>query len=497
MNAVLISFIVYLVLVFFVGIMTCRLSKTLSDYLIAGRKLGPWVVAFSERASGESAWLLIGVPGIAFASGFLGIWPAVGCTAGIMFSWIFIARKLRTDTERYDAITVPDYFEARFTDRSRILRIFTACVIIFFFTIYVAAQFLAAGKVLNAAFNIPEFWGMVIGAAVILFYTVMGGFFAVAWTDLVQGIIMVFTLVLLPIAALIALGGFARAAESIRFVNPQLLNVTGVKSGFPLFLAITGALGIGLGYMGQPHLVARFMAINDRKELKKSMLIASLWALLAFWGATFIGIFGIAFLRNGLTEGISADLILKGGWFKDTAVLGTLISDPEKLMPVMAKALMPPVIAGIMISGAIAAMMSTADSQLLASTSAVTEDIYHHLFKKNADQKELILVSRIATITIGIVAFLIAIFTRQLVYHLVLFAWGGLGAVFGPAMFFSLWWKKATKAGILAGMIVALLTIIVINLIPVFKATHIDLVFAFLLSIAAITTVSLTGKKAH
>lgn len=409
MSAIFIGFVLYLIIVFCVGLMTFRYSKTVSDYFIAGRKLNPWVVAFSERASGESAWLLIGVPGLTLASGFLGIWPAIGCTFGIVFSWIFIARRLREETGRYDAITLPDYLEARHRDSTKTLRIISALVIIFFFTIYVAAQFLAAGKVLNAAFDIPPFWGMVIGVCVILFYTVMGGFFAVAWTDLIQGIIMVFTLVVLPVAGIIYIGGFGPMAENIRFINPGLLSVTGVKTGLPLALTIIGSLGIGLGYMGQPHLLARYMSSRNRKELKKSMLIAVIWALLAFWGATLLGIIGMAILRNSMAEGLSAGAILKGDWFMHIDALGGRIDDAEKLMPMMAKFLTLPVIAGIMISGAIAAMMSTADSQLLSSTSAVAEDIYHKIFRKDAGQKQLVLISRIATIVIGLFAFAIAL----------------------------------------------------------------------------------------
>ncbi len=495
MNAVFIGFIVYLLFVFIVGLLTYKYSKTISDYFIAGRKLNPWVVAFSERASGESAWLLIGVPGLALASGFLGIWPAIGCTCGIIFSWVFISRKLRAETEDLDAITIPDYLEHKHKDSSKLLRIISASVIIFFFTIYVAAQFLAAGKVLNAAFDIPPIWGMVIGVIVILFYTVMGGFFAVAWTDLIQGIIMIFTLVVLPVLGIIYLGGFGKMAENIRFINPQLLSVTGVKTGLPLVLTIVGSLGIGLGYMGQPHLLARYMASRSRKELKKGMLIATVWALLAFWGATFIGIIGMAIIRDSMASGLSAEAILKGDWFMNMNIFGGQLDDPEKLMPMMAKFLALPVIAGIMISGAIAAMMSTADSQLLSSTSAVAEDIYHRIFNKNASEKKLVLISRIATLVIGAFAFLIALATSQLVYHMVLFAWGGLGAVFGPSIFFSLWWKKTTKQGIASGMIMALLTVIVTNLIPLFKGTHIDLVFGFCISIITIVIVSLATYR--
>ncbi|NIM99699.1 MAG: sodium/solute symporter [candidate division Zixibacteria bacterium] len=470
MDPTLIGFLAYLVLLMIKGSLTFRFNKTIADFVLAGRRLNPWLVSFSERASGESAWLLIGLPGLALASGFNAIWPAIGCVSGILFSWTFISRRLRLQTEKHSALTLPDLFENRFSDKTHLLRVVSTIIIIFFFTIYVSAQFLAAGKVLNTIFGISQFQGMMIGAFIIVIYTIMGGFFAVAWTDLLQGTIMVFTLVLLPIVALIELGGVGRLSEALHNVDPSLLLVGGGKRGFPMVASILGGLGIGLGYMGQPHLVTRFMAIKDPRKLREGTLIAICWALLAFWGAVFVGIMGLG-------------------------LFGNVFADQEQIMPYMTKALVPAGLAGVLISGAIAAMMSTADSQLLVSTSAISRDIYHQMMKRDAPDKKLVLISRVATLIIGIIAFLLALSAESLVYWLVLYAWAGLGASFGPALLTTLWWKKVTKEGVLAGMIVGTVTVLIWYNVPVLKDALYELIPSFFLSLFSVIIVSLLTQK--
>jgi sodium/proline symporter len=468
MDPILIGFLAYLVLLMIKGSLTFRFNRTIADFVLAGRRLNAWLVSFSERASGESAWLLVGLPGIALASGFNAIWPAIGCVSGILFSWVFISRRLRLQTEKHNALTLPDLFENRFADKTHSLRIVATVVIIFFFTIYVSAQFLAAGKVLNTIFGISKFEGMLIGAFIIVIYTIMGGFFAVAWTDLLQGSIMVFTLVLLPIVGLIELGGVAK--EALHNIDPALLSVGGGQTGFPMVASILGGLGIGLGYMGQPHLVTRFMAIKDPAKLRQGTLIAICWALLAFWGAVFIGIMGLG-------------------------LFGNVFADPEEIMPFMTKALVPAGLAGVLISGAIAAMMSTADSQLLVSTSAISRDVYHQMLNKNAPDKRLVLISRVATLIIGVIAFLLALSAESLVYWLVLYAWAGLGSSFGPALLTTLWWKKVTKQGVLAGMIVGTITVLIWYNMPALKETLYELIPGFFLSLFSIIIVSLLTRK--
>jgi sodium/proline symporter len=470
MNPIGIGFLAYLVLLMIKGSLTFRYNKTIADFVLAGRRLNAWLVSFSERASGESAWLLVGLPGLALATGFNAIWPAIGCVAGILFSWTFISRRLRIQTEKHNALTLPDLFENRFSDKTHLLRIVATMIIIFFFTIYVSAQFLAAGKVLNSIFGISKFEGMMIGAFIIVIYTIMGGFFAVAWTDLLQGFIMVFTLVLLPIVGLIELGGVGKLSEAIGNIDPNLLFVGGGKTGFPMVASILGGLGIGLGYMGQPHLVTRFMAIRDPGKLRQGTLIAICWALLAFWGAVFIGIVGLG-------------------------LFGNVFADQEEIMPFMTKALVPAGLAGVMISGAIAAMMSTADSQLLVSTSAISRDIYHQMLKKDAPSRKLVLISRVATLVIGVIAFLLALSAESLVYWLVLYAWAGLGASFGPALLTTLWWKRVTKEGVLAGMIVGTVTVLIWYNVPVLKNSLYELIPGFFLSLFSIIIVSLLTQE--
>lgn len=478
MDSELFGFILYLVIILVVGAVTLHLTKTLSDYLLAGRRLGVWVVSFSERASGESAWLLIGLPGVALAGGFSAFWTAIGCICGILFSWTVIARKLRVDSEKYDSLTIPDYFESRYSDSSHLVRIISIVIIMFFFTAYVAAQFQAAGKVLNIMFDLPPFTGMLIGAVIIVVYTVMGGFLAVAWTDLFQGIIMLITLTVLPIVVLYEIGGLGSMTHGIEAVNSSLVSMTQGTSGWLAVSVILGGLGVGLGYMGQPHLVIRFMAIKDAELLRRGTLIAGVWALLAFTGAVLIGLTAIA--RFG-----SSDLV---------ATLG--LTDVEQIMPYMVKMYFPAWIAGILISGAIAAMMSTADSQLILCTSAVSEDIYHQLINKNAPQGRLLAISRIATFVIGVIALLLAYSAEQLVYWMVLFAWAGLGSAFGPPLLLSLWWKRTTKPGVVAGMVTGTVVVIVWYFVPALKGSLYEMIPGFFSSLLAVMVVSLlTGKS--
>jgi sodium/proline symporter len=540
MDPVLIGFFGYLAVILIVGFTTARLNKTLPDYLIAGRKLGTWVVAFSERSSGESAWLLLGLPAFAWLAGYSAIWDAIGCCSGILFSWIIISRKLRVDSEKQGAITLPSYFEAKFGDKTQLLKLTATLIIVFFFTLYVAAQLLGAGKVLNFFLHVNEFWGMVIGGGIILFYTMMGGFFAVAWTDLIQGILMIFTLVLLPLLGLISLGFFGHLNESITnasanyliplangsemtvwnlgltslgsiltgtgnphflmfsindFANANFvtamgdsfkasgsnfLSITAGKTGWPMWAGILGGLGIGLGYMGQPHLLTRFMAIKNPDKLRQGSFIAIIWAILAFWGAVLIGVVAVGVIKNGQIE---------------FGQLSILLNDPEKVMPFLASYLLPPWLAGILISGAIAAMMSTADSQLLVSTSAISEDIYHQMINKKAKQKSLVLISRLCTLGIGIVAFILAITAKDLVYDLVLYAWAGLGAAFGPGLLLTLWWKRTTGWGVLAGMITGTATVIIWKNVPVLDDLIYEIIPGFLFAFLAVLIISLATKN--
>jgi len=443
MNMLAVAFGIYLVLILGVGFHASKLTKDMKDFALGGNRLGPWVIAFSERASGESAWLLIGLPGAALMAGYFELWTVIGCISGIIFSWMMIAKPLRIMTEKYDAITLPELLSKRFNDEKGTIRFLSALIITFFFVFYVAAQFSGAGKVLNVTFGLTHIEGMILGAVIIIFYTLLGGFLAVAWTDLIQGIIMISTLVILPIV------GFIKLSSLPEYTLPHIDTLMGGKTGIPAIVGMIGGLSWGLGYMGQPHLITRFMAIDSPDNIQKSRRIAITWAIPAFFGAMFIGLLGSAMMETGL-------LVYNGEQIFSVQDL----PDREKLMPIMASSLLPALLAGIFISGAIAAMMSTADSQLLVSTSVLTEDLLAQNIQTIPGLSKLSW-SRIFTLIIGLIAFLMAWQTKDLVFEMVSYAWSGLGAAFGPALLLTLWWKRTRREGIIAGLLVGALSTII------------------------------------
>lgn len=469
MNSILVGLFLYLIVVLVIGLKTAGRNKTHADYLLADRKLGPVPIALSERASGESAWLLIGLPGAALAVGFLEIWTVVGCLSGIIFSWLFIAVPLRNLAGKYNSLTLPDLIANHFKVGGKSIRIISSLIITFFFTFYVAAQFNGAGKVLNVTFGISHLNGMLIGAGIILLYTILGGFYAVVWTDVVQAIIMFATLVILPIAGVIEL--LNTDTTHLNELSPALLSFTGGKTGIVAFLAILGGLSWGFGYTGQPHLLARFLAIRDSSEIKKGRIIAFSWAIPAFFGAFFMGVVGVALFGKGQ------------------------FSDPESIMPFMATHLMPGYLAGILISGAMAAMMSTADSQLLVTASAITEDLFHKVGKKEFTPEKLLLVSRIATIVVGITAFILAYTSTGLVFSLVSYAWSGLGASFGPVLLCIIYWKKITREAAISGMLTGALTTIIWKNIPTLQNLISERFSSYILAFSIIIIVSLLTQK--
>jgi sodium/proline symporter len=474
-GSILAGLLLYLALMLTVGLVAYRYMKTLDDFVLGGRRLGPWVSAISERASGESAWFLLGLPGAAYGLGFTEYWSVIGIAAGILASWTFIAIPLRRQTARLGAITLPDYFELRFGDRSRLLRIVSMVVILFFYTAYVAAQLHGAGKILNATFGIQPLHGILIGTTVVVFYTLMGGFLAVAWTDLIQGLLMTLVAVVLPLVGIFKLGGPGALVEKLAAAGPGYLSMSGGKVGHAfLFGAVVGGLSWGFGYLGQPHLLTRYMAIRRTSELRKGGLIAMGWTLLSYWGAPLIGVIGLAILGPGL-------------------------ADAEQVMPLLAKALLPGWIAGLMIAGATAAMMSTADSQLLVATSALIEDIYVRLFRPKTTPSRLVLLSRVATVLIAAVAFLLALTAlrgSELIDGMVAYAWTGLGASFGPPLILSLWWRRTTRTGALAGMLGGMIATVIWRNFEALNAALDIKAAAVLISAALVLLVSLaTGRE--
>ncbi|MGE4612938.1 MAG: sodium/proline symporter [Planctomycetota bacterium] len=444
------GFALYLCVLLVVAVITSRRNKTLPDFLLAGRKLGPWVVAFSERASGESGWLLLGLTGLAYASG-LGdpsggevapaLWTAVGCFCGLTLAWLLIARPLRIATEKYGALTLPRYLEMRLGEssgrkRDPLLRIVSTAIIAFCFTFYIAAQFAAAGKALSAAFGWEIWVGTVLGMGVIVLYTLMGGFLAVAWTDFIQGWLMLITLVALPLAAIGEMGGFGAVSERVGAIDPELLTLSGGRSSMVLWSGIISGFAIGIGYLGQPHLAVRYMSLKSPDDVAAARGIAVSYGLLTYGGAVLLGIAALAWFGAGHFD------------------------DPEMAMPAFAKAVFPGWLAGLLICGALAAMMSTADSQLLVTSSSFTEDLYHQQVDPDASQQKLVMIGRLVTVVVGLLAFALTFYSSSSIFKKVLFAWAGLGAAFGPPMVLCLWWQGVTRNGVLAGMISGLITVL-------------------------------------
>ena len=450
MTSLATGFVIYLVVLLGVAVITSKYNRTLPDFLLAGRRLGPWVVAFSERASGESGWLLLGLTGLAYASG-LGdpsgeklepaLWTAAGCFCGLTLAWILIARPLRTATEKYGALTLPRYLEARLGESSGrqhdpLLRIVSTAIIAFCFTFYIAAQFAAAGKALHSTFGWEPWIGTLLGMGVIVVYTLMGGFLAVAWTDFIQGWLMLITLVVLPLVAIGELGGFGAVSDKVNAIDPDLLTLSGGRSATVLWSGIISGFAIGIGYLGQPHLAVRYMSLKSPDDVSAARGIAIIYGFLTYGGAVLMGIVALA-------------------WFG-----AENFSDSELMMPAFAQAVFPGWLAGLLICGALAAMMSTADSQLLVTSSSFTEDLYHQEMEPDASQEKLVKIGRIVTVGVGLLAFALTFFSGSSIFKKVLFAWAGLGAAFGPPMVLCLWWQGVTRNGVLAGMISGLVTVL-------------------------------------
>jgi sodium/proline symporter len=463
-----IIFTLYLLLIILIGVLSNKFISSQLDFLLAGRRLGPWVTAFSERASGESAWLLLGLPGAAIAVGYGQIWAVIGIISGIILSWFLIAEKLRAETEKYEALTIPDYLHKKFNDTSGIIKIFSSVIIAVFFTFYVSAQFHGSGKILNTIFEIEPLYGISLGALVIILYTIMGGLLAVAWTDLVQGILMLGTLVILPIVGLIELSSFdTPLRDLIMSTDSAKSSLVSGLSGLAAFSVIISGLSWGLGYFGQPHLLIRYMAIRSVKDVKKARVIAALWAIPGISGAFLIGVIGM-------------------GYFGEDFFIG---KDVENVMPMLAQELLPAWLAGLLISGAVAAMMSTADSQLLVSTSAISEDLGVNVLKKS----NKLLNSRVITVLLGIFAYLLAMYSEwsgKTIFGIVSFAWSGLGSSFGPALLLSLWWKGVTRKGIIAGLFTGSITTIIWGSNPYLQSIVTERFISFALAFVAIIIIS-------
>ena len=467
------TFILYIGIVLVIGWIAYRRTSDLADYILGGRRLGSWVTALSAGASDMSGWLLLGLPGYAYANGFEAGWIALGLLVGTYLNWRIMAKRLRCYTEvAANSLTIPDFLEQRFRDSRHLLRVIAAFFILLFFLFYTSSGLVAGAKLFNAVFGWPYQWAIVAGAAAILVYTFIGGFLAVSWTDLFQGLLMALALVVVPAVAINSVGGVGASVETLEAVNPALVNAFTSKAGDPLgLLTIVSLLGWGLGYFGQPHILARFKAIHRPSAIPDARRIAMVWVTVSMLGALTVGVVGVAFLKEPLTG-----------------------ADTEKVFIIMVNTLFHPLVAGMLLAAILAAIMSTADSQLLVSASVLTEDFYKAMYRRQASQRELVWVGRMAVLTIALIAAALAWDPGRKVLDLVAYAWAGFGAAFGPTLVLALFWPRMTRNGALAGMIIGGLTVVIWKQLSGGLFELYEIVPGFLLSAVAIVAVSLLDK---
>ncbi|EAH9851234.1 sodium/proline symporter PutP [Campylobacter upsaliensis] len=430
-----ITFIAYSALMLFIGFYFYRKNKSTEDYFLGGRSLGPVVSALSAGASDMSGWLLMGLPGALYVSGFVESYIAIGLSIGAFLNWVFVAKRLRIYTSVIaNSITIPDYFETRFDDDKHILRIICAIVILVFFTFYVSSGLVGGAKLFESTFGIDYTHALTTGTIIIVLYTFLGGYKAVCWTDMIQGLLMMSALIIVPLVMLSNLGGYEAAISIVQEIKPQNLSM---GEGVSL-LTIISALAWGLGYFGQPHILVRFMSIRSTKEIPTATIVGISWMVISLIGACFIGILGIAYVHK----------------------FNLTLQDPEKIFIVMSQLLFNPWIAGILLSAILAAIMSTASSQLLVSSSTLAEDFYRRIFKQDASSQMVMRLGRIGVLLVALIAFLISTDKNSSVLSIVAYAWAGFGASFGSVMLFSLFWSKMTRMGAIAGMVTGAVVVV-------------------------------------
>ncbi|MBO4898339.1 MAG: sodium/proline symporter PutP [Clostridia bacterium] len=490
----------YLLAMLIIGIVCFRGNKSNADYVLGGRKLGVWQAAMSAQASDMSGWLLMGLPGLAVIyfitkdgaatasyNGLLeAIWTAVGLAIGTYLNWLIVAKRLRKFTQVYDdSITLPEFFEKRFDDKSGIIRFIAAVFILIFFTVYSAAQFAAGAKLFRVLFpNIDYTAALLIGAVIIVSYTFLGGFSAVCKTDLVQGILMFIVLLIVPIVAFSKLGGGAGTSSTVNEIASSL-GESSIK-GTATFALITSSLAWGLGYFGQPHILARFMGIRDSKEVRPARIIAMIWVIITLACAILVGYLAAPYLLKfkGVTE-----MPIEAGNAENIFIYMTQSIFTKEALGAIAG----PIIIGLFLCAVLAAIMSTADSQLLVASSAFSQDIFTKITKDKKDSFYM-WVSRITVVIISLIAILIANDPGSSVFRIVQDAWAGFGAAFGPLVLFSIFWKRTTKAGALSGMVSG--GLIALFWKTVFPTSNIYcLLPGFIVSAILIVVVSLLTKK--
>ena len=451
---IIVVFILYLLMMLVIGIVAFKRTSNTADYYLGGRSLGKWVVSISAQASDMSGWLLMGLPGAAYLSGLEAGWIGVGLAIGTYLNWKFVAKRLRNYTEVCgNSITIPEFLGNRYRDEQHIIRLVSALFILIFFLVYTASGFVSGAKLFSTVFNLNYNVALLIAVLVVVSYTFAGGFFAVCWTDLVQGILMFMAIVIVPVAAVESMGGLSATLSNINSVNPELLNAFTSSDGSRVALiSVVSSLAWGLGYFGQPHILVRFMGIKNADDIKHSRRIAMVWVMFSLTAAVLVGLLGRVYINEDLSATAGETVYIK-----------------------MVLSIFPIVFAGLFLAAILAAIMSTADSQLLVTASAITEDL-----------------------AVAIIAAIIATNPNNTVLGLVENAWAGFGATFGPIVLFSLFWKRTTKKGAIAGMITGGVSVIIWRKLGVALGgifSLYEIVPGFLLSALVIYIVSKMDKE--
>lgn len=469
--AIILAFACYLLLMMFIGLYYYRRTHNMSDYILGGRKLGPWVTSMSAEASDMSGWMLMGLPGFAYVAGLNAGWIALGLILGTWANWQFVAKRLRKYTELADnSLTLPDFFQNRFHSSGNALRIISAVFILIFFIIYTSSGFVAGGKLFNTVFGIPYGYSLLLGAFVIVFYTFAGGFLAVCWTDFIQGVMMFLAIAAVPLFAIMLTGGFSTSFTAMQTLDPNVFNPFVKPDNTRMgFIETISLLGWGLGYFGQPHILVRFMAVKASSELTRATHIAMTWVVISLCASVLVGMAGKIYL----TEPLSG-------------------SATETVFLVMSNNIFSPFVAGLILSAVLAAIMSTASSQLLVAASAFSQDFYKTIIHKTTNQKELVWVSRASVMTIAVIAVLLGMNPDNLILDMVAYAWAGFGASFGPALLAALFWRRTTSRGAIAGIVVGGITVIVWKQF-LFWGLY-EIIPGFIFSLLSIYVVSILDK---
>lgn len=453
--AKIIAFVLYLGFMVYIGLRSAKKNNSSMDFFLGGRKVGPWITALSAEASDSSAWLLMGLPGLCYLGGVKEtFWTAVGLIVGTYLNWLFVAKPLRKCTISFgDSITIPEFFTNRFKDKTHLLTIISVFFIVLFFTIYTASGFVACAKLFNSVFGLKYHIGLVIGLVVILSYTILGGYLAVCTTDFIQGALIFVAFVFSAVIAVVSLGGPAEAMAkvsdfSVRAVNGQFGSEMAEKfianKSFSA-MSVISALAWGLGYFGMPHIIIRFMGIRSNAEIKTARRVGTVWMVIAYIGTFIIGSLGTVYLAGG---DLANPLMILSGGAEETVFSATM------------QQMYPAFIAGLFLCAILAASMSTADSQLLSASSAVSLDIYKGLINKDADEKTVMNVSRITVLVIAAIAFVLSLNPASSIFGLVSYAWAGFGSTFGPLVILALFWRGMTNKGAIAGLIAGGVTVV-------------------------------------